>query len=708
MGIGLQTLEYYELGGGMNDRDADTALTDNEWSFLRNTEETRDGSISTRPGGYRTHKISINGGAAFLLDFYYELDDGTTDRLVAVGDSLYRYNNGAFTLVQAGFSTQDYWSAAQLGNRIVVGNGIDGGLTNYEFNGVALSSQSIYAAPQDNADTFTATVGAGGKLQVGVFQYSYTYRDPITLEESNPVQILIAGENVPSIKSATTTAGNQTVTLTNFIASGLPGLEIVIYRSTRGSVTPLFEIGSKADDVTPFVDPGILDGTFELQFDNDLAPNSSINQAFLNRMYYAVGDKVYFSKPYLSNSVPVENFYRIARDGQPITCLLNIGNNALLIGKKRSIYLLPDDPATGALPQVFNTLHGVLNHRSASIVDNSVFFIDQSARPYLLDPTELANRERRVRYIGRRLANTFNSISKDPAATKHIKCESVIIEDRKQWMVSIPLTSTTKTDAICVLDLMAPPSPDQDEPGSWNPWTILSAGTLKVWPDSNGIPRLWRGDFNGFMWRQLIGAGDGAQINGTSTGSNIATTLNDTNQALTVNDLIGVDVLIIAGKGSGQRSTITANTATQLVVSPAWNTIPNNTSQYSIGGIDNQMFTNWKKITSHEDTKRLWFLLFNFSKSGNYAAKLYVQTDFDTSLSNATVLTILISSNNSQWGFLIWGQGVWGGLSSTSEKVELDKYFNHIRLGIVNQNAGQPIFLNGLSVSAQGKGLFTA
>lgn len=706
MGIPLQTIEYYDLSGGMNDHDADTALIENQWSFLRNAEPLRDGSIATRLGGIRLHKTPINSNASGLLDFYYQLDDGTADRLVVFGDTLYRYANASFVPIQSGFSTAGYWSAFQLSNNVILGNGTD---VSRRWNGTTLDLLSIPSPPQDNTATFTATAGAGGQLEVGSFRYSYTYRDPNTLEESNPVQQLVSGKNVPIIVTATTTGVNRTVTLSNFIPSADPNDIIVIYRSTLDSTDlfTLYEIGTKPNNVNPFVDPGILDGSFELQFNNDLAPNSAINEGFLGRGYYAVGDSLYYSKPFLSGSVPSDQFFKIGRDGQPITCLLNIGNNALLIGKQRSIYILPDDPETGATPQVFNTLHGVLNHRSASVVDNSIFFIDQSCHPYMLDPTELANKERRVVPVGHGLAETFNSISKSLTATKHIKCESVIIEDRKQWLVSIPLSVTTYTDAVCVLDFMTAPQPGQKDPGAWYVWTKLPAATLKVWPDSDAIPRLYRTDFNGFMWRQFITYGDGAQINSTSTGSNTSTTLNDLGQTWTPNDFIGVDVLITEGVGKGQRSTIVSNTATQLVVSPAFVTVPT-TSQYSIGGIDFQAFTNWKKVLSRDDIKRLWFLWFNFSKSGSYAAKLYIQKDFETSLLNALTMTILTSVTNSLWGYLIWGQGLWGGLSSTREKIQTDLYFNHLRLGIINQNAGQPIVLNGFSISAQGKGLFVA
>lgn len=343
MGIPLTTPEFYDLSGGMNDKDADTSLTDSEWSFLRNAEFNRDGSISTRLGCLRQNSSQINSGAQFLLDFYYQLDDGSSDRLVVVGDSLYRWNNASPVLIQSGFSTSNYWSAAQLSNRVILGNGIDG---NFKWNGTNLYALSI-VAPVDIG--LAAAVSAGGALTAGTYQYRYTYRNSTTLDESNPVN---------ATATATTAGANLTVTLTNFAVSADPQVDqIVIYRTTNGGVT-FFEIATKANTNIAFVDAGIADGVFELQEDNDVAPTSGILASFLGRLYLAVNDTLYFSKPLIPGAVPTDNLFKIGRDGQPITCLLPIGNNALLIGKSRSIWILTDDPQVGGSHKTLTTCTG--------------------------------------------------------------------------------------------------------------------------------------------------------------------------------------------------------------------------------------------------------------------------------------------------------------------------------------------------------------
>lgn len=73
-----------------------------------------------------------------------------------------------------------------------------------------------------------------------------------------------------------------------------------------------------------------------------------------------------------------------------------------------------------------------------------------------------------------------------------------------------------------------------------------------------------------------------ASVSGTSSGSNIATTLNDTTKAWTTNAFSSGSVSITGGTGSGQTRQVLTNSATQLVVSSAWTTIPDATSTYTV------------------------------------------------------------------------------------------------------------------------------
>ena len=76
---------------------------------------------------------------------------------------------------------------------------------------------------------------------------------------------------------------------------------------------------------------------------------------------------------------------------------------------------------------------------------------------------------------------------------------------------------------------------------------------------------------------------------GTSTGSNLTYTLNDTTKLWATNQFANYQLRITAGTGAGQVRKIVANTTTALYV-PAWTTIPDATSVYTIEGSDDNLF----------------------------------------------------------------------------------------------------------------------
>ena len=59
-------------------------------------------------------------------------------------------------------------------------------------------------------------------------------------------------------------------------------------------------------------------------------------------------------------------------------------------------------------------------------------------------------------------------------------------------------------------------------------------------------------------------------------------TLTDASKSFAVDQFVNYLVVITSGTGQGQVRTITSNTATQLLVSPSWDTTPNSTSIYQI------------------------------------------------------------------------------------------------------------------------------
>lgn len=72
---------------------------------------------------------------------------------------------------------------------------------------------------------------------------------------------------------------------------------------------------------------------------------------------------------------------------------------------------------------------------------------------------------------------------------------------------------------------------------------------------------------------------------GTSTASNTQNTMNDTGASWATNEWTGGGIYISSGTGSGQYRRISTNTATQVTLQDAWDTIPDVTSTYALAYI---------------------------------------------------------------------------------------------------------------------------
>lgn len=174
-----------------------------------------------------------------------------------------------------------------------------------------------------------------------------------------------------------------------------------------------------------------------------------------------------------------------------------------------------------------------------------------------------------------------------------------------------------------------------------------------------------------------------------------------------ISDFQGVNVVIVGGKGEGQRRLISSNTDSVLTLSTVWTEVPDDTSSYSIGGYTVRNFSNWKKVsTSYEVLKQLWYMWCNANASGDYTIKMILQFDFDTSLMNQITTLVSLKSENTIWGAFIWGAAIWGSRSVFLDRFRIYKKFRAMRVGFQHELAGQPFQINNYGASVQNKQLF--
>jgi len=208
------------------------------------------------------------------------------------------------------------------------------------------------------------------------------------------------------------------------------------------------------------------------------------------------------------------------------------------------------------------------------------------------------------------------------------------------------------------------------------------------------------------------------QVGDTLTGqTSLATTtmtdgfgvLKDVNKTFT-SVLIGVFASILEGTGADQVRRITSVPDSVTVgVQPMWSFIPDNTSEYTIGGIDFMLWgrDDWQDDQAPPDFDKYgWFVDIDVEGSGasdpNNIGSLSVSVELlrDRSL-QPSVTRVLILDSAALWGIAIWGFDLWGGQAVNYKTVGFDLLFRQLSVRIRNRLAGQFIKVNGYTVCYQ-------
>jgi RHS repeat-associated protein len=106
--------------------------------------------------------------------------------------------------------------------------------------------------------------------------------------------------------------------------------------------------------------------------------------------------------------------------------------------------------------------------------------------------------------------------------------------------------------------------------------------TVNAINDFGNVTRYFYDGINRQTRQEVILTEVPQEVSGASTGGNTAATLSDATATFGDHATPKQLVVITAGTGAGQFREIASNTATQLVVSPVWDTIPDATSEYLV------------------------------------------------------------------------------------------------------------------------------
>ena len=708
MGIPLQTIPYYDLGGGLNVKSSPTKVAEDESSLHLNVDYSPDGAAVTRNGSrivnrYAPFGISIPnqmlGAPTTLLMFDYRKSDGTAIPVSAVGldikQGLTTPTNAVLPITITSQNIPDFeFQVTDDDEWLFWGNGVD---SNLKFNG---STWSLWSIVQPTS-TMTAAQGAVGLLGAGAYSYYVSF--------ARVVSGVIAQESDLNATAATVTiAANHQINLANIPVSSDPQVNArVIYRLSPTSSGVYYRLTTILDNTTTvYVDNNPIDGTIEAEFDNQTAPKSAVFEEYMGRMYMVDAANltdVYFSK--INRPWNVPNGTRTANanfqifDG-PVRCIRRL-YGALIFGTDRSLWVLNGDILTNE-PRRISSITGILNNR-CMVGETTGYFFGTNRKFYNLSPTDFSQSEIRTDAPGSiKIDPILSQIS--PNASDTVCMEYYTAPNVAKVVISVPIGVNSENNHLLIYNETQ--SQLKQKP-VWQVWDNINANALRQFIISNVI-NLYSGDYNGFFWKldDPTIFGDGYADNGTISLAT-ANLLTDLGKNWPFNGLVGMRVRIISGIGQDQVRTIVSNTANTLTLDQNWVQNSGSPAEYTIGGYDVYHFTNWKYVIENYDfLKQLWFVWVNANASGNYTIQLILQIDFDQSEANQQTLFINLAAINSIWGFFLWGVGYWGAQAVFQDRFRAFLRFRAIRVGFKNRKAGQPFQINGLSLSVQNKGLF--
>lgn len=689
----LQTIEFNNLSG-VHTQKALTNFNPDESPDCVGGYFNTFGSFIKRKGGQKYNTTAMSGQTTGLYDYHYN-NDTSQLFLIYNNGNLKQGNAGSPLDIKTGLTIGAFPDFEVLNDYCHIVNGADGML---KATGTTVTNEGITrpaSAPSGSGTT-------GGTLTDGTYLIRYTY-----VNDSDPNNFI---ESNPSDQFSITLSGSTAISLTGVTASSDPQVtKRYVYMTQVGGSLLSFNIAINDNTTTTVTILNPSAGAL-LAFNHDTPPTGLVGiEQYKGRLFGFNKNFLYFTLPFQPWYWPqgqLDQTYKFTLqlgDSYPILGLKTF-YDYLLIFKRNAIYVLygNDDTDFQAYRLQTDDQVGCVADRTIAIIENWCYFLGPNS-VYRTNGTYTQDVGIPINdYFNENTSNTAYQINKNLIQNS---C-AVFFKNKNLYLLFAPVTGAITTNSMCFA--MDTTSVKMDQAtgkvtASWNPWPGFTTQAACIVRE-NGINKWFRGDDQGYVFRQEALDGDGSNITSTSTGSNDSTHLNDTTQSLTVNLYSGLRIDIISGTGIGQTRTISSNTATQFTVSSAWSVTPDATSVYSVGGPYYHYQHAWDAYGNKDLSKRWRYARPRFDTTGNF--NVNVTYAFDFSLSSQDQVTVGLASL-SLWDVALWNVASWDGnfLTQGLNPLMGNRIHRWSSYIIQNNSSGQPIKYNGMDKIFQAKGL---
>lgn len=641
--------------------------------------------IGRRGGCASLNSTAIGAPSEIIGQHNYENSAGTIYHLLAVSNGTLKHINSSGTVTDIAASVftnttnQQSWDTAN-GWAFVV-NAVDAKKTN------ATNVYKFGIGQPGSGDWTLSATGSGGSLPVDTYDVTISYYNHNTAHTGQlatlKTQATTSGQKLQVVIPSSTTIADSQVTYVRFylrrqstqsiqylvttgvtVTAGTGAWSSTHFGVTVTGATSTVEIDLTSAQIAAFTTkaPGVNDNT--------LPPSTAKAIAWHRSRMFAVTDtEIYWTdvgKPEGFNTTDYREYVN-PNDGDVILGV-HSHERGLIIFKKFSTHvLLGDDPQTWIIDLLAPDI-GCVALSSIVSVDGNTFWWSQSGPRALIEGvvTDIT-----TKYI----SPTIGAEELDWTKLSQIVGMTQPYEGWVGW--AVPEFGSSRNTIVL---------PYNYKVGAWmstrwDPVDVRSACTVK---DSTGRPWVMFGDYDGWVYRFGQGLTDGIPTTSTPTTGTVSSSTSNT---LTVSGatwdsgrLVGKYVYVyptVSGMTQFQRRRITANTGTQLTVTPVWDANPTDAYRFVLGGTFFDVRTRWSDFGLPFHKKRFEFAHLHISSPDAVA-------DYDVNiyLDNNESEPVRYRSLSMAGDVGIWDQSLWDAAVFATE----NSAYERIRVGHVGRN----------------------
>ncbi len=493
-------ISFKNFNGGLNTRDYDAIIRDNELSEINNLTYDKRGALKKRAGYKRINNSSLGTSSIISLGGYYKTGE-LPERIASIDDKLYSMKGSmSFEMIKDNLYDGATYCMHQFMNKLFITNGEDE-LQVYNGNNIV---DAGYFIPDNNV-TLAKNDSVDGGLEDKEYKYKVTFY--YTDGESNECEDEV---------SITPTDG-KSVNISNIPIGGLNVTQRRLYRTTGDGAVYKLLTTINNNTTTTYTDK-IPDSGLgaDIEIDNYPPPKCKYIVNHKGRLWFA-GNKdnrtrLYYSKALHPESVPSDYYWEIGQDDGDIITGLAINLGVLVIFKRYSTWLIIGDSPTGVNVDMSlenaNPTIGCASFNSIKHAGNDLLFLSATKDVYRLHRVVLAASETMdTEPISDKISETTKQIN-----SKYLNKTHAVVYDHKYHLFVPDGSSEVNTKAL-VLDLRDTDTEDENKI-SWTTYSDMNFASSLLFYDDDGS-YLYTGSNNtGYVYSMYVGNNDdGKPIN---------------------------------------------------------------------------------------------------------------------------------------------------------------------------------------------------